>query len=156
MALKHLGYVDLPPHVGSAGFDHAAVYQATGRGYVAHTANDAIDVIDMATRKHVGTIGGLTAVAGALVDDASGLVFTSNRGDDTVGIFSVNDERRIDKVRVGRKPNGLSFDPGRKRLLSAHVGDPKEPGSTTVSGIDVAKRKRVGDVQVGGRTRLAI
>ena len=69
MALKHLGYVDLPPHVGSGGFDHAAVYEATGRVYVAHTANDAIDVIDMPARKHVGSIGGLTAVAGALVDE---------------------------------------------------------------------------------------
>ena len=156
MALKHLGYVDLPPHVGSGAFDHAAVYQATGRVYVAHTANDAIDVIDMATRKHVGTIGGLTAVAGALVDDASGLVFTSNRGEDTVGIFSVSDERRVDKVGVGRKPNGLSFDPGRKRLLSAHVGDPKEPGSTTVSVIDVAKRQRIADVPVAGRTRWTV
>jgi len=156
MALKHLGYVDLPPHVGSGAFDHAAVYQATGRVYVAHTANDAIDVIDMPTRKHVGTIGGLTAVAGALVDDASGLVFTSNRGEDTVGIFSVSDERRVDKVGVGRKPNGLSFDPGRKRLLSAHVGDPKEPGSTTVAVIDVAKRQRIADVPVAGRTRWTV
>jgi len=156
MALKHLGYVDLPPHVGSGGFDHAAVYQATGRVYVAHTANDAIDVIDMPTRKHVGTIDGLTAVAGALVDDASGLVFTSNRGEDSVGIFSVSDERRVDKVGVGRKPNGLSFDPGRKRLLSAHVGDPKEPGSTTVSVIDVAKRQRIADVPVAGRTRWTV
>ena len=156
MALKHLGYVDLPLHVGSGGFDHAAVYQATGRVYVAHTANDAIDVIDMPTRKHVGTIDGLTAVAGALVDDASGLVFTSNRGEDTVGIFSVSDERRVDKVGVGRKPNGLSFDPGRKRLLSAHVGDPKEPGSTTVSVIDVAKRQRIADVPVAGRTRWTV
>jgi DNA-binding beta-propeller fold protein YncE len=156
MALKHLGYVDLPLHVGSGGFDHAAVYQATGRVYVAHTANDAIDVIDMPTRKHVGTIDGLTAVAGALVDDASGLVFTSNRGEDSVGIFSVSDERRVDKVGVGRKPNGLSFDPGRKRLLSAHVGDPKEPGSTTVSVIDVAKRQRIADVPVAGRTRWTV
>ena len=103
MALTHLGYVDLPTHVGSGGFDHAAVYQPTGRVYVAHTANDAIDVIDMSARKHVGTIGGLTAVAGALVDDASGLVFTSNRGEDTVGIFSVRDEQHVDKVGVGRK-----------------------------------------------------
>jgi len=156
MALRHLGYVDLPAHVGSGGFDHAAVYQATGRVYVAHTANDAIDVIDMPPRKHVRTIVGLTAVAGALVDDASGLVFTSNRGEDTVGIFSVNDERRVDKVDVGRKPNGLSFDPGRKRLLSAHVGDPKEPGSTTVSVIDVAKRQRIADVPVAGRTRWTV
>jgi len=156
MALRHLGYVDLPAHIGSGGFDHAAVYQATGRVYVAHTANDAIDVIDMPPRKHVRTIVGLTAVAGALVDDASGLVFTSNRGEDTVGIFSVNDERRVDKVDVGRKPNGLSFDPGRKRLLSAHVGDPKEPGSTTVSVIDVAKRQRIADVPVAGRTRWTV
>src|SRR5207245_7041968 len=63
MALKHLGYVDLPLHVGSGGFDHAAVYQATGRVYVAHTAHDAIDVIDMPTRKHVVTIYRLTDVA---------------------------------------------------------------------------------------------
>ena len=32
MALKHLGYVDLPLHVGSGGFDHAAVYQAKAAG----------------------------------------------------------------------------------------------------------------------------
>jgi DNA-binding beta-propeller fold protein YncE len=156
MALKHLGYVDLPSHVGSGGFDHAAVYQATGRVYVAHTANDAIEVIDMPTQKHVGTIGELTAVAGALVDDAGGLVFTSNRGEDTVGIFSVSDERRVDKVGVGRNPNGLSFDPGRKRLLSAHIGDPKGPGSTTVSVIDIAKRQRIADVPVAGRTRWTV
>jgi DNA-binding beta-propeller fold protein YncE len=156
MALKHLGYVDLPRHVGRGGFDHAAVYQATGRVYVAHTANDAVDVIDMPTRTHVGTIGGLTAVAGALVDDASGLVFTSNRGEDTVGIFSVSDERRVDKVGVGRNPNGLSFDSGRKRLLSAHIGDPREPDSTTVSVIDVAKRQRIADVPVAGRTRWTV
>jgi DNA-binding beta-propeller fold protein YncE len=83
-------------------------------------------------------------------------VFTSNRGEDTVGIFSVSDERRVDKMGVGRKPNGLSFDPGRKRLLSAHVGDPKEPGSTTVSVIDVAKRQRIADVPVAGRTRWTV
>jgi DNA-binding beta-propeller fold protein YncE len=156
MALEHLGYLDLPPHVGSGGFDHAAVYQPTGRVYVAHTANDAIEVIDMPTRKHVGTVGGLPAVAGALVDEASGLVFTSNRGEDTVGIFSVSDDGHVDKVEVGRKPNGLSFDPGRQRLLSAHVGDPNEPGSTTVTVIDVVKRQRIADVAVAGRTRWTV
>jgi len=130
MALKHLGYVDLPPHVGSGGFDHAAVYQATGRVYVAHTANDAIDVIDMPTRKHVGTIGGLTAVAGALVDDASGLVFTSNRGEDTVGIFAVSDEQRVDKVGVGRKPNdsrSIRAASGCSRRTSAIRKNPARP-----------------------------
>jgi hypothetical protein len=29
MGLKHLGYVDLPEHVGQGGFDHASVYEDT-------------------------------------------------------------------------------------------------------------------------------
>ena len=154
MALKHLGFVDLPVHAKTGGFDHAAVYGPTGRVYVAHTANDAIDVIDLPARKYVGSISGLPAVAGALVDDASGVVYTSNRGEDTVGMFSVTDERTVAKVAVGRKPNGLSY--GRGRLLSAHVGDPAEPGSHTVSVIDVASRRRIADVPVAGRTRWTV
>ena len=154
MALAQLGYVNLPAHTKAGGFDHAAVHGPTGRLYVAHTANDAIDVVDLPARKYVGSIDGLTAVAGALVDDVSGAVFTSNRGEDTVGIFSVADERTVTKVAVGRKPNGLAY--GRRRLLSAHVGDPDEPGSYSVSVLDVASRRRLADVPVAGRTRWAV
>ena len=46
MPLQHLGFVDLPPHTGDGGFDHAAVHEPTGRVYVAHTANDAVDVFE--------------------------------------------------------------------------------------------------------------
>ena len=46
MTLEHVGYVDLPNHVGTSGFDHAAVHERRGLCYVAHTANDALDVID--------------------------------------------------------------------------------------------------------------
>ena len=45
MALGHLGFIDLPAHATAGGFDHAAVHEPTGRIYVAHTANDAVDVI---------------------------------------------------------------------------------------------------------------
>jgi len=84
--LRHLGFIDLPPHAGAGGFDHAAVHQPTGRIYVAHTANDAVDVIDIEAQKYVGSIQGLTAVAGALVAEPD-VVFTSNRGENTVGVF---------------------------------------------------------------------
>src|SRR5688572_2174685 len=83
--LEHLGFVDLPVHVGTGGFDHAAVHGPTGLIYVAHTANDAIDVIDGQAQRYVGSIPGFAAVAGALVSDDSDLVFTSNRGENTVG-----------------------------------------------------------------------
>jgi DNA-binding beta-propeller fold protein YncE len=156
VALRHLGFVDLPPHTKDGGFDHAAVHEPTGRIYVAHTANDAVDVIDVEARRYVGSIQGLTTVAGALVAKPD-LVFTSNRGENTVGIFTTRgDSPRVDKVGVGIRPNGLAYDPGRARLLVAHVGDPAVPGSCTVSVVDVRARKRLADVAVAGRTRWTV
>jgi DNA-binding beta-propeller fold protein YncE len=156
MPLQHVGFVDLPCHAGDGGFDHAAVHTASGRVYVAHTANDAVDVIDLSARKHVGSIGGLKAVAGALVTEAPDLLFTSNRGDDTVGVFTPADGTAVDKIGVGRRPNGLAYDPRRGRLLVAHVGDATIPASRTVSIVDVARRQRIADVPVAGRTRWTV
>jgi len=49
-------------------------------------------------------------VAGALVSQARELVFTSNRGENTIAIFDPEAEADIAKVEVGIKPNGLAFD----------------------------------------------
>jgi DNA-binding beta-propeller fold protein YncE len=140
VALRRRGFVDLPPHAGAGGFDHAAVHGPSGRIYVAHTANDAVDVIDL---------------AGALVVDAPDLVVTSNRGEDTIGLFPP-DGVAVDKVTVGVRPNGLAYDSRRGRVLVAHVGDPAVAGSCTVSIVDVRARKVVADLPVAGRTRWAV
>jgi DNA-binding beta-propeller fold protein YncE len=155
VALRRLGSIDLPPHERAGGFDHAAVHEPTGRIYVAHTANDAIDVIDITGRRYVRSIPDLPAVAGALVAEPD-LVFTSNRGENTVGLFTVADIARVEKIAVGIRPNGLAYDARRSRLLVAHVGDPAVAGSFTVSVVDVRARKRVADLSVAGRTRWAI
>jgi DNA-binding beta-propeller fold protein YncE len=155
MALKHRGFIDLPPHAKAGGFDHAAVHEPTGRIYVAHTANDAVDVIDIAAQRYVRSIPDLSAVAGALIAEPD-LVFTSNRGEDSAGVFTTAEVPRVEKIAVGVRPNGLAYDPRRSRLLVAHVGDPAIAGSFTVSIIDVRARKRVADVAVAGRTRWAI
>jgi DNA-binding beta-propeller fold protein YncE len=155
MPLQALGFVELPAHVGDGGFDHAAVHEATGHVYVAHTANDALDVLDVEKRRYLGSIGGLTAVAGALVAE-SDLVFTSNRGEDTVGIMRVGQRGLVEKVAVGLRPNGLAYDGPRGRLLAAHVGDPAVPGSRTVSIVDIPTRTRLADLPVAGRTRWTV
>ncbi|MBI1847265.1 MAG: hypothetical protein HY294_11735 [Candidatus Rokubacteria bacterium] len=155
MALELLGYVDLPAHAKSGGFDHAAVHRGSGRVYVAHTANDALEVIDGATHRLLGDVPDLAGVAGALVSDEDDLVFTSNRGENTVGIFSLADPRVV-KVAVGIGPNGLAYDPRRRRLLAANVGDPSVAGSFTVSIVDVGRMTRIAEVPVPGRTRWTV
>jgi DNA-binding beta-propeller fold protein YncE len=114
-----------------------------------------VDVIDIEARKHVASILGLSAVAGALVAEPD-LVFTSNRGENTVGIFHAVDAPHVDKIVVGVRPNGLAYDPRRGRLLAAHVGDPAVPGSCTVSVVDVRTRERIADIAVAGRTRWTV
>ncbi len=156
MTLKHLCYIDLPAHAQPGGFDHAAVHLRHGHLYVAHTANDAIDVIDCTTDQYLHSIPKLTGVAGALVSEEHDLVFTSNRGENTVGIFAPDHEADLVKVPVGVKPNGLSFDPRRRLLLAANVGDPAISGSFTVSMVDVVQRKMMASIPVPGRTRWTI
>ena len=66
MTLHHVGYIDLPLHATPGRFDPTAVHRRSRRVYVAHTANDAVDVIDGFTQRlyrHRGTLD--------CVDDAS-------------------------------------------------------------------------------------
>ena len=156
MALRLLGHIELPEHRASGGFDHADIHHPTDRLYVAHTSNDSIDVIDCARDRYIESIPGLMAVAGALVSETRDLVFTSNRGENTVSVFAPGDERNAFKIAVGVKPNGLAFDPSRGLLIAANVGDPSIPDSYSVSVVDLGRRERIAEVKVPGRTRWAI
>lgn len=156
MALTKLTYIDLPEHVGTGEFDHADIHSATDRLYLAHTSNDTLDVIDIARDQYLESIPGLTAVAGALVSESRGLVFTSNRGENTVSVLAPLAEMQAFKIAVGIKPNGLAFDASRGILIAANVGDPAIADSCSVSVIDVARRERIAEIKVPGRTRWAV
>jgi DNA-binding beta-propeller fold protein YncE len=156
MSLRLLSHIELPPNRSNGGFDHADVHQGTDRLYVAHTSNDAVDVIDTVRDRYIESIPDFTGVAGALVSEARGLVFTSNRGENTVSVFAPGADRKAFKIAVGVKPNGLAFDPARGILIAANVGDPSIPDSYTVSIVDLARRERITEVKVPGRTRWTI
>jgi DNA-binding beta-propeller fold protein YncE len=156
MALRLLGHIELPPHRSDGGFDHADIHSPTDRIYVAHTSNDSVDVIDCARDLYMESVPGLTAVAGALVSETRGLVFTTNRGENTVSVFAPRAERNAFKIAVGVKPNGLAFDSARGTLIVANVGDPLIPDSHSVSVVDLGRRERIGEIKVPGRTRWTI
>jgi hypothetical protein len=156
VALKLISEIPLPPHIGKGGFDHAAYHARSAHLYVAHTANDSLEIIDCAEDRHVGSLEGLKGIAGALASEERNLIFTSNRGEDTVGIFSPDQMTEPQIVPVGVRPNGLAFDPERGVLLVANVGDLANPASFTVSVVDIKTGSRRLDIPVPGRTRWAI
>jgi DNA-binding beta-propeller fold protein YncE len=156
MTLRLTGHVALPEHTAKGGFDHAAVHAASGHVYVAHTANDAVDVFDPMSRRYLFSIRGLPGVAGALVSDEGGLILSSNRAANTIGVFAPGPNPSVRVIEVGRGPNGLAYDPGRQIVLAANVGDPAVPGSHTLSMIDLAHHARRSEIAVRGRTRWTV
>jgi DNA-binding beta-propeller fold protein YncE len=154
--LRLAGHVELPAHKGTGGFDHAAVHAASSHVYVAHTANDAIDVFDPVARRHLFSVPDLPGVAGALVSEEAQLVFSSNRAGNTIGVFAPGPHPTVRKFDVGVRPNGLAYDHRRQLVLAANVGDPTVPGSHSLSTIDLAKGGRRTEIAVSGRTRWAV
>jgi DNA-binding beta-propeller fold protein YncE len=149
--LQPQGQIELPAHRNPGGFDHADVHPATGRVFIAHTVNDALDIIDGSNDRFLRSIENLKGIAGALVAPGANLIFTSNRGENTIAIFPFDNEAALVKVPVGASPNGLAYDPKRNLLLAGQGGDP-----VTVAIVDVAKRNVVSTLTVPGRTRWTI
>jgi len=139
------------------GFDHADTVTAPqgDRVYVAHTAMDALDVIDCRSNAYLRSIGDLPGVAGVLVDSGHDLLVTSDRGAARVSLFRASDERLIARVRVGPRPNGLAYDTKRRRVFAFNLGEP--PGTDcTASVVDVATAAVVRTLPLPGRPRWAL
>jgi len=113
-------------------------------------------MIDSRTDKYLRSIPDLTGVAGVLVSNEKDMVFTSNRGEKTVGIFPHGQEGKLEKVRVGGDPNGLSFDPSEGNLLAANVSRPDDPAPITASIVNVKNNILTADILMPGRTRWTV
>src|SRR3989442_14890699 len=109
MSLRLLGSINLPAHANEGGFDHAAVHHGSSRLYIAHTSNDDVDVVDSASDRFRHSMHGLKGVAGVLVSDERDLLFTANRGENTIGIFAAGGGQQMARVSLGGRPNRLAF-----------------------------------------------
>jgi hypothetical protein len=122
MPLRAIGTVLLPPHRAPGGFDHASVHRSADRLYVAHTANDAVEVIDLDRRLHEGTLQGFPGVAGAAVCEERGLLVSTCRGEGTVALAALDDPSTIKRVPVAARPNGLALASHAGLALAACIG----------------------------------
>ena len=144
-----IGSIGLPPHP-SGGFDHGDVHLATGRVFVAHTAVGTIEVIDGGRGVHTGTIPGCPEASGVLCAQEEQVVFAAARGAGKVLVIEAASGGVMGELAVGAKPNGLAWDPRRKRLLVADVHD------FHARLVDPAAGSVVTDTELPGRPRWCV
>ena len=154
MTLTRMGFIQIPPG-DEPGFDHADVYRPGRRMYVAHTGADRVDVLDCATHAFLRSIPDRPGVAGVLIDEQHGLLFTSDRGIARVSVFRASDEQLLGRIAVGPHPNGLAYDRCRRQLYAFNLGEPLGE-NCTVSVVDVEGMRVVAELPLPGRPRWAV
>lgn len=156
MGLTRTGFIPIPAGA-RPGFDHADVYRdgaGVSRLYVAHTGADRVEVIDCTTNSYLRSLPGHPGVAGILIDTRQDLLFTSDRDAARVSVYRCSDERLLARVEVGAHPNGLAYDPARRRLFSFNLGEPVGE-NCTASVIDLDGGQVVTTIGLPGRPRWA-
>jgi DNA-binding beta-propeller fold protein YncE len=161
MGLVPAGFIAIPPGPAS-GFDHADVYLGAEPPllYVAHTGADRVDVIDCVTNTFVRSLPDHPGVAGILVDNPGGLLFTSDRAAARVSIYRCPGERLVGRITVGDRPNGLAYDAQRHRLFSFNLGEPIGENCTAsvvdLGDAEVGEAEVVATIPLPGRPRWAV
>jgi DNA-binding beta-propeller fold protein YncE len=154
MSLERSGFIAIPPGA-KPGFDHADVYRAGGRMYVAHTGANRVDVLDCRAHTFSRSLDGLPGVAGVLIDERGDLLFTSDRGAARVSVFRCSDEQLLGHVAVGPHPNGLAYDASRRQLHAFNLGEPLGE-NCTASVVDVDSLQVIAELPLPGRPRWAV
>ncbi len=153
MALRAIGTVPLPPHRAPGGFDHASVHRSADRLYVAHTINDAVEVIDLDRRLHVATLPGFPGVAGAEVCEERRLLVATCKKESTVGLAALDDPATIRRIPVTARPNGLALATRAGIALAACIGD---PGVPALAVIDLDRGAVLASAALPGRPRWTV
>jgi len=133
------------PVPGDYGWDYASTDSEGRRLYVGH--DQTVAVIDLDTRKVVGTIGKGSDMHGAAVAREFGRGFISESNPGSVVIFDLKTLRPIAEVPVGKDPNLVMVDHLTGRVFTADRGDKQ------LSALDAKTGKVIGTVgPFDGRT----
>ena len=140
MSLKTAGTIAIPGAAGSE-FDHAAFDAKSRRVFIAHTARDCIEVIDHDARRHIATLPGFPAAAGAVADD--GQILVTNRSSASIALLDADTFETHAVFKTGPRPNGAVIwrDPASPSQLHR-----RRQGSTDAAAFRIERSQaRVGE-----------
>jgi YVTN family beta-propeller protein len=133
---------------GTEGWDYVGIDSEARRLYVSHGTR--VEVLDADSGKSVGTVADTPGVHGIAIATGMNRGFTSNGKEDKVSIFDTKTLKLIEKIDVGKEPDGIYYDPATKRVFT------NNHGSHDISAIDAKTGKVVGTVAVEGDGEQAV
>jgi YVTN family beta-propeller protein len=136
------------PVAGDGGFDYVTIDSAARRLYLSHGTQ--VDVINPDNGSFIGTIPDTPGVHGIAIASEFKHGFTSNGRENKVSMFDPTTLKLINKIDVGKGPDGIYYDPGTKRVFT------NNHGSHDISAIDAKTGKVVGTVKVEGDGESAV
>jgi len=135
---------DVPLPGAASRFDYQNIDTTVNRLYLSHMGAGEMVVVDVKTRKLVGTVGELPRITGVWAVPALGKVYASVPGRHQVAVI---DARRLRvEARVGKIgfPDGIAYAPGGRKI---YVSDESGGGELVIDG---ATSRVVTTIPLGG------
>ena len=150
MPLGTVGIIAMPDAAGSA-FDHGTFDPRTRRVFIAHTARDAVEVIDHDGQRHLATLPGFPGAAGAVADD--GQVLVTNRGAASLAWLDAATFETRTVFKTGARPNGAAIVSRAALGIAACIGEARE--TPTLQSFGLSDRKQA-VIDLLGRPRWCV
>jgi len=136
------------PVPGNGGFDYVTIDSDARRLYLTHGTQ--VDVVDADNGKLIGTIADTPGVHGVALTPEFKHGFTSNGRENKVSMFDPATLQLLNKIEVGKGPDGIYYDPGTRRVFT------NNHGSHDITAIDARTGEVVGTVKVAGDGESAV
>ena len=129
-------------------WDYVSVDAASHRLYVAH--RERVDVVDTHDGKTVLQLAPTPGVHGAAAAPDLDRVFTSNGGDDTVGVFEAATGKLLQTLKAGKNPDAIVYEPATHRVFAFNKA------SSDVTVIDARSLKVLATLPLPGEPEFAV
>src|SRR6185436_5624526 len=136
------------PVPGNGGFDYVTIDSTNRRLYLSHGTQ--VDVIDPDSGKLIGSIADTPGVHGVAIAPEFKHGFTSNGRENKVSMFDPTTLQLINKIDVGKGPDGIYYDRATGRIFT------NNHGSHDITAIDARTGRVAGTVKVQGDGESAV
>jgi YVTN family beta-propeller protein len=133
---------------GPTSWDYVTVDSAARKVYIANGTQ--VQVLDADKLSVDGTVPGITGSHGVAIATGFHKAFATAGRSDEVNVFDTASLKVAAKVKVGKKPDAIVYDPASKRVFAMN-GD-----SNSTTAINAADNSVAGTIDIGGGPEFTV